>query len=138
MYFGAVKGTKAELYMEWARNVTHTCYQMYQRMPSGARGPAAAAPLLLLDAPTTLGPSSTMAAVDSTQSQAGQHKDRCFVRAAGLAAEAVWFQEATQEQLKDNPMAEMSPAPPYNILRPEAVESFFCERPVPLWILGGA
>ena len=36
--FGAVTGPKADLYMELAQNVTYTCWQMYDRMPSGEVG----------------------------------------------------------------------------------------------------
>ena len=36
--FGAVTGPKADLYMELAQNVTYTCWQMYDRMPSGETG----------------------------------------------------------------------------------------------------
>jgi Glycosyl hydrolase family 47 len=38
VYFGAVSGAKAERYLEWAHNLTHSCYQMYAMMPSGAHG----------------------------------------------------------------------------------------------------
>ena len=32
---GAVRGEKAILYAQLAANLTHTCYQMYARMPTG-------------------------------------------------------------------------------------------------------
>lgn len=36
VYTGAVTGAKAEEYMRVAKAVTNTCYQMYERMPTGA------------------------------------------------------------------------------------------------------
>ncbi len=33
--YGAVKGAKAEQYMQLAVNLTETCYQMYARQPTG-------------------------------------------------------------------------------------------------------
>ena len=39
--YGAVMGDKAATYMELARNMTETCWQMYSRQPTGApRGTA--------------------------------------------------------------------------------------------------
>ncbi len=37
VYMGAVTGAKADEYMRVARAVTYTCWQMYERMPSGER-----------------------------------------------------------------------------------------------------
>ena len=37
---GAVHGEKAALYAQLAANLTHTCYQMYAKMPTGAPFPA--------------------------------------------------------------------------------------------------
>jgi mannosyl-oligosaccharide alpha-1,2-mannosidase len=37
VYTGAVTGAKADEYMRVARAVTYTCWQMYERMPSGER-----------------------------------------------------------------------------------------------------
>jgi Glycosyl hydrolase family 47 len=37
VYTGAVTGAKADEYMRIAKAVTHTCWQMYERMPSGER-----------------------------------------------------------------------------------------------------
>lgn len=34
--YGAVTGAKADQYMQLARNLTETCYQMYARQPTGA------------------------------------------------------------------------------------------------------
>lgn len=36
VYTSAVKGAKADEYMRVAKAVTYTCWQMYERMPSGA------------------------------------------------------------------------------------------------------
>ena len=33
--YGAVNGTKADLYMDVAKNLTYSCWQMYERMPMG-------------------------------------------------------------------------------------------------------
>lgn len=33
---GAVKGAKATRYLQVAEELTHTCWQMYHQMPSGA------------------------------------------------------------------------------------------------------
>lgn len=43
---GAVTGAKAAKYTEVAVNLTRTCWQMYERMPSGARAPPTRAPAL--------------------------------------------------------------------------------------------
>ncbi len=32
---GAVQGAKAERYIQLAADLTHTCWQMYHRMPTG-------------------------------------------------------------------------------------------------------
>lgn len=37
VYTGAVTGAKADEYLRVARAVTYTCWQMYERMPSGER-----------------------------------------------------------------------------------------------------
>lgn len=39
VHTGAVNGTRAAKYMALARNLTNTCYEMYRRMPTGARQP---------------------------------------------------------------------------------------------------
>lgn len=33
--YGAVSGPKADLYMDVAKNLTYSCWQMYERMPTG-------------------------------------------------------------------------------------------------------
>lgn len=33
--YGAVSGAKADTYMNLAQNLTHTCWQMYDKMPIG-------------------------------------------------------------------------------------------------------
>lgn len=33
--YGAVNGSKARLYMDVAKNLTYSCWQMYERMPTG-------------------------------------------------------------------------------------------------------
>lgn len=33
--YGAVSGPKADLYMDVAKNLTYSCWQMYERMPMG-------------------------------------------------------------------------------------------------------
>ena len=33
--YGAVNGSKADLYMDVAKNLTYSCWQMYERMPTG-------------------------------------------------------------------------------------------------------
>ena len=33
--YGAVNGSKADQYMEVAKNLTYSCWQMYERMPVG-------------------------------------------------------------------------------------------------------
>lgn len=33
--YGAVNGSKAGLYMDVAKNLTYSCWQMYERMPTG-------------------------------------------------------------------------------------------------------
>lgn len=43
VHMGAVKGAKAKRYMEVARGITRTCYEMYNRTATGAN---ASAPLL--------------------------------------------------------------------------------------------
>jgi hypothetical protein len=48
---GAVTGAKAAKYTEVAVNLTRTCWQMYERMPSGARAPPAPARALSACAP---------------------------------------------------------------------------------------
>ncbi len=39
VHTGAVNGTRAVKYMALAKNLTNTCYEMYRRMPTGARQP---------------------------------------------------------------------------------------------------
>ena len=41
---GAVDGEKASLYLEHAKNITRTCYEMYRRMPTGKRPFAISSP----------------------------------------------------------------------------------------------
>jgi hypothetical protein len=41
--YGAVTGAKADLYMQLARNLTETCYQMYARQPTGSGRPSISA-----------------------------------------------------------------------------------------------
>ena len=36
---GAVNGTKAGEFLALAKNLTHTCYQMYRLMPTGGAAP---------------------------------------------------------------------------------------------------
>lgn len=43
---GAVKGERAELYRAAAQNLTYTCWQMYDRMPTGASAPQCSQPFL--------------------------------------------------------------------------------------------
>lgn len=35
VHMGAVRGAKAARYMQVAAGITRTCWQMYERMPSG-------------------------------------------------------------------------------------------------------
>lgn len=41
--YGAVNGSKADQYMEVAKNLTYSCWQMYERMPVGMTCSKAAA-----------------------------------------------------------------------------------------------
>ena len=113
--YGAVAGAKAEQYMQLARNLTETCYQMYARQPTGAC--------------KQLSPHSAVAfckcACWRPGCQAVVHGFSAFdvgsrapfrlpLHTAGLAPELVVFDGET-----------MAAGAVHNLLRPETVEALF-------------
>lgn len=140
VYTGAVTGAKAEQYMRVAKAVTYTCWQMYERMPTGRRlHPAANAAVVAHLPERFLSRASVQNLVVVNATQRGNRCTvapaklltlqlilRCAIVAsiqpfafAGLSPEAaVMYDDA------DVPL-ELTASPAYNILRPETVESFF-------------